>query len=173
MATTNVSFWLISVLSLAQPFPSRRRLRICRRSLTPHCMGGVVPFRSRGSLSQLLSWLSMLAFPPIQRIIRSFRRRRRFWAAPREKGFWEKDVCGLWRSMGSRWPDWEEKQYLQHFRMTKDTFWYLCNTYGRFFTNTLFTWAQFSVKTTGPGLMTWACGLSGPVYTFFFDIPVK
>ena len=36
--------------------------------------------------------------------------------------------------MGSRWPDWEEKQYLQHFRMTKDTFWYLCNTYGRFFT---------------------------------------
>ena len=38
---------------------------------------------------------------------------------------------------------------------------------------TPFTRAQLSVKTTGPGLMTWACGLSGPVYTQIFDIPVK
>ena len=35
---------------------------------------------------------------------------------------------------------------------------------------TPFTRAQLSMKTTGPGLMTWACGFSGPVYTQFFDI---
>ena len=35
--------------------------------------------------------------------------------------------------MGKVYPDWEEKQYLQHFRVSKDTFWYLCGKYGRYF----------------------------------------
>lgn len=34
--------------------------------------------------------------------------------------------------MGRRYPDWEESQYLQHFRMSKDTFWYLSQTYGKY-----------------------------------------
>ena len=42
-------------------------------------------------------------------------------------------------------------------------------------TNTPFTQAQLSVKTTGPGLMTWACGFSGPVlvYTGLIYILIK
>ena len=32
------------------------------------------------------------------------------------------DVFLLWRSMGRIYPDWEEKQYLQHFRVSKDSF---------------------------------------------------
>ena len=89
--------------------------------------------RSRGSLSQLLSWSSLLVLPPFQDVIRSLRAPRRFWAAPREQGFWEKDVCLLWRNMGKIYPDWEQNCYLQHFRMSKDTFWYLYQTYGKYF----------------------------------------
>ena len=33
--------------------------------------------------------------------------------------------------MGRIYPHWEEKQYLQHFRVSKDSFWYLCQTYGK------------------------------------------
>ena len=55
----------------------------------------------------------------------------RVWAAPREQGFW--DVCLLWRSMGRIYLDWEDKQYLQHFRVSKDTLWHLCQTYGKHF----------------------------------------
>ena len=32
------------------------------------------------------------------------------------------DVLLLWRSMGRIFPYWEEKQYLQHFRVSKDSF---------------------------------------------------
>ena len=42
-------------------------------------------------------------------------------------------MCLLWRSMGRIYPDWEENQYLQHFRVSKDSFWYLCQTYGKYF----------------------------------------
>ena len=35
--------------------------------------------------------------------------------------------------MGRSYPDWEENQYLQHFRMSKDTFWYLVQTFDRYF----------------------------------------
>ena len=35
--------------------------------------------------------------------------------------------------MGRIYLDWEERQYLQHFRLSKDTFWYLCQTYGKYF----------------------------------------
>ena len=66
-----------------------------------------------------------VAFPPFQDVVRSIRASRRFWAAPREQGMWEKDVCFLWRSMGRKYPDWEDSQYLQHFRISKDTFWFL------------------------------------------------
>ena len=42
-------------------------------------------------------------------------------------------MCLLWRNMGKIYPDWEQNCYLQHFRMSKDTFWYLCQTYGKYF----------------------------------------
>ena len=45
---------------------------------------------------------------------------------------WEKDVCHLWRTMGRKYPDWEDAQYLRHFRMSKDTFWFLSQTYGKY-----------------------------------------
>ena len=35
--------------------------------------------------------------------------------------------------MGRKYPDWEDSQYLQNFRMSKDTFWFLVRTYGRYF----------------------------------------
>ena len=38
---------------------------------------------------------------------------------------WEKDVCLLWRTIGRKYPDWEDAQYLQHFCMSKDMFWCL------------------------------------------------
>ena len=45
-------------------------------------------------------------------------------------------MCLLWRNMGKIYPDWEQNCYLQHFRMSKDTFWYLCQTYGKYFKKT-------------------------------------
>ena len=89
--------------------------------------------RSRGSLARLLFTSSLVVLPPFQRIIRSLRASRWFWAAPRGQGFWEKNVCGLWISIGRLYPDWEENQYLQHFRMSKDTFWYLSQRFGKYF----------------------------------------
>ena len=35
--------------------------------------------------------------------------------------------------MGNVYPDWEDKRYLQHYRMTKESFWCLCEHYGQFF----------------------------------------
>ena len=35
--------------------------------------------------------------------------------------------------MGNVYPDWEDKRYFQHYRMTKESFWYLCERYGQFF----------------------------------------
>ena len=42
-------------------------------------------------------------------------------------------MCLLWRNMGKIYPGWEQNCYLQQFRMSKDTFWYLCQTYGKYF----------------------------------------
>ena len=56
--------------------------------------------RSCRSLSQLLSWSSVLVLPPFQDMIHSLQAPRRFLVAPREQGFWEKGVCLLWRNMG-------------------------------------------------------------------------
>ena len=101
----------------------RRTMFVLRRQ---RCL-----WRSRELLSRLFFVPSLLALPPFQDIIRSLRAPRRFWAAPRQRGFWEKDVCEMWRRMGRRYPDWEESQYL-HFRMSKDTFWYLSQMYGKY-----------------------------------------
>ena len=38
-----------------------------------------------------------------------------------------------WRSMGRIYPDWEEKYISMHFRVSKDTFWFLGQTYGKYF----------------------------------------
>ena len=56
---------------------------------------------------------------------------RRFWSAPRGKGFWENEVSFNWRNMGREFSDWEEKQYLLNYRVSKSTFWFLCETYGK------------------------------------------
>ena len=34
--------------------------------------------------------------------------------------------------MGKMYPDLEDAQYLQHFRMSEDTFWFLSQTYGKY-----------------------------------------
>ena len=38
--------------------------------------------------------------------------------------------------MGKVYHDWEDKHYLQHYRMTKESFWYLCQRYGFLFQET-------------------------------------
>ena len=91
--------------------------------------------RSRGSLTRLLFALLLLVLPLFQQSIRSLRAPRRFWAAPRGQGFWEKNIRGLSCEMGRSHPDWDENQYLQHFRMSRDTFWYLVQTFGKYFKN--------------------------------------
>ena len=60
----------------------------------------------------------------------SFRMQRRFWVAPKVEGFWEKNVMGTWASHGASFPDWEDNQYVETYRMTKSTFWYLCRRSG-------------------------------------------
>ena len=126
MATVDIVLMWINLFSLAQPSSAYRARRIRLRRLSYNVLDQRRPPSSRGSLSRLLSWSSLLVLPPFQDMVRSLRAPRRFWAAPREQGFWEKDVCLLWRNMGKIYPDWEENCYLQHFRMSKDTFWYLC-----------------------------------------------
>ena len=34
--------------------------------------------------------------------------------------------------MGNQFPDWEEKQYLYYYHVSKATFLYLCNSYGKY-----------------------------------------
>ena len=43
---------------------------------------------------------SVLLFPPFQELAHSIRTPQRFWAATRDRGIWEKDVCFLWNTMG-------------------------------------------------------------------------
>jgi len=79
---------------------------------------------------QLFSTNSLLFSTQLQRIFSSLRLPQRFWAADRTHGFWEKDVCLLWHNLGKTYPDWEDNRYLQHYRMSKDTFWYVSQTFG-------------------------------------------
>ena len=136
MATADiVSLW-IYLFSLSQSCTAFGDRRMRHRMIAYDVLHQRCLRRSRGSLHRLLSWSSLLVLPPFQDVIRRLRAPRRFWAAPREQGFWEKDVCFLWRNMGRIYPDWEQNFYLQHFRMSKDTFWYLCQTYGKYFEKT-------------------------------------
>ena len=61
----------------------------------------------------------------------SFRMEKRFWVATRVEHFWEKDVMGTWVSHSAGFPDWEDNQYVETYRMTKDTFGYLCRRHGK------------------------------------------
>ena len=125
------SLWMLFFALCASGSDSNlQRRRLCRRVSKILSFGRVN--RQRRQYSWRF-WAELLLLPQFQGIIRSLRTPRRFWAAPRTQGLWEKDVCGLWRAMGKVYPDWEEKQYLQHFRVSKDTFWYLCGKYGRYF----------------------------------------
>ena len=105
----------------------------CLRSLTFFARQQRSLRRSRGSLARLLFTSSLVVLPPFQHIICSLRASRWFWAAPRGLGYWEENVCGLWISMEKPYPDWEEKQYLHHFWMSKGTFWYLSQRFGKYF----------------------------------------
>ena len=127
-----VLFW-VYLLALWQPRIATGRSTNQRRSLTFFARHQRSFRRSRGSLTKLLFASSLLVLPPFQQMVRSLRASRRFWAAPRGQGFWEKNVRGLWCEMRRSYPDWEENQYLQHFRMSKDTFWYLVQTFGKYF----------------------------------------
>ena len=51
--------------------------------------------------------------------------------APRVEGFCEKDAMGTWVSHSASFPDWEDNRYVETYRMTKHTFWYLCMRYGK------------------------------------------
>ena len=42
-------------------------------------------------------------------------------------------MCLLWWNMGKIYSDWEQNCYLQHFRMSKDSFWYLSQIYSKYF----------------------------------------
>ena len=77
--------------------------------------------KSRLAMSMSLR-SSLLILSSFQQLIHSLWSSQWLWAAPREQGFWEKDVSLLWRSMGRIYLDWEDKQYLQHFRVSKDIF---------------------------------------------------
>ena len=89
--------------------------------------------RSCGSLANLLCASSLLVLPPFQQMVRSLRALQRFRAAPRGQGFWEKNIHGIWCEMGRSYPDWKENLYLQHFRISKDTYWYLIQKFGKYF----------------------------------------
>ena len=95
MAATDIVLLWFSLSTLSQccvalQNPRIRQHRLSYDDFRQRCLA-----RNHGSLSQLL-----LALPPFQDIIRSLRAPWRFWTAPREQGFWEKDVCMLWRNMG-------------------------------------------------------------------------
>ena len=128
----DIVFLWIYFLSVSQPHTifcehrnhcrSRGYTLYCHRSLRKSCL----------AMSMSL-WSSLLILSSFQQLIHFLRSSQRFWAAPREQGFWEKDVSLLVRSAGRIYLDWEDKQYLKHFRVSKDIFWYLCQTYGRYF----------------------------------------
>lgn len=74
--------------------------------------------------------IALWCHPHTLRLVKKLKRNRRFWTAPRGPGFWEKDVRGTWVELGNLHADWEDVQYLQRYRMTKATFWYLYRRYG-------------------------------------------
>ena len=61
------------------------------------------------------------------------RRRKRFWAAARGHGVWETQFLNNFSIMGMRYPDWENAQYIHHFRLSKDAFWRMHRKYGHLF----------------------------------------
>ena len=77
----------------------------------------------------VLHSMDMLMNPYVWQLLKQLRRQGRFWTAPRGAGFWEKDVQGTWRKHALAFPDWEDKQYLDRYRVTKATFWFLFRRY--------------------------------------------
>ena len=80
-----------------------------------------------------LSWLCAMGSEEIQKAVKG-RRRRRFWAALRDQGVWEKDFLQNYSIMSVEWrvPDFENEQYHAHLRMGKTEFWRLHEMYGKF-----------------------------------------
>ena len=116
-----------SVEGLLQQLVSSRKLRACSKYLVAHSQRWLQrKYRTFFSdpiiRNMIVNFIMLFA---------SFRMERRFWVAPRVEGFWEKDVLGTWVSHGAVFPDWEDNQYVETYRMTKHTFWYLCRRYGK------------------------------------------
>ena len=107
--TSTLLLW-IYLLSLFRHciHPGLHRNHHCSTSFVVHRQQAW--HRSRHARS-LLQFNSVLLFAPFQELACSIRAPRHFWAAPRERGIWEKDVCLLWRTMGRKYPDWEDAQY--------------------------------------------------------------
>ena len=80
------------------------------------------------TMFQLLGVL--LSQPEFANALTLVRRARRFWSAPRGDAVWETQFLRTFRLVGRLYPDWEDDQYVQHFRMRKDAFWRLHRKYG-------------------------------------------
>jgi hypothetical protein len=132
--TTVMSISLLA--SLQRAYSSETNRKVLRRRIGG-CYCQTARHRPRSWQFSLISPLFFLLtcfVPPFScHFTHPFQPSRSFWAAERGQGFWEKGTCHLWKRMGRQFPDWEEAQYLQNFRMSKDTFWFLAWTYGRFF----------------------------------------
>lgn len=104
-----MNFCVLAMMQLANPQGSpwqRLRRRFSRCEILRRFRGNKFPLQAA-----MFLW-TMCFVPPFNKIFHCLRMSRRFWAAPRGKGFWEKAVCILWKRMGTRFPDWENKQYL-------------------------------------------------------------
>ena len=78
---------------------------------------GRVRYFSVSSMSMLQLLGFVLCQDGFSRALTLLRRGRRFWAAPRGVGVWETQFLSSFRVVGRLFPDWEDEQYLQHFRM--------------------------------------------------------
>ena len=75
-------------------------------------------------------YTTLASSPQFIRQLGKLKLKRRFWCAPRRRGFWESDVHGSWTEVGRRYPDSEDSQYVVCFRMSKGVFLAVCNLYG-------------------------------------------
>ena len=112
----NLQLDLVTVSTGVQEYTGfERRFRFHRSSTFDH---------TTSLFAQILSEQSFLE------MIVKLRRKRRFWAAHRGAGIWESQFLGIFHHMGQDFPDWEDAQYSQHFRLSKDAFWRLHRKYG-------------------------------------------
>ena len=76
-------------------------------------------------------WMTLLAHPLFFQTLVRMRRSRRFWAALRSSGIWEKEFLDNFETMAEDYPDWTDQQYHTNLRFTKDAFWRIHRQYGQ------------------------------------------